>query len=97
MDFPNPNDGKAMQRFWGIINPYHRFLPGGTRILQPLTAALAGNPKVLSWLPDMDAAFAAAKAPAKYTAMSRYPQQHMPVPTRLFSHIHVDLVVPLPS
>jgi hypothetical protein len=45
-----------------MINFYHRFLKGVARILQPLTAALAGNPKVLTWLPNMSAAFATAKS-----------------------------------
>jgi len=45
-----------------MVNFYGRFLPGVARTLQPLTAALAGNPKVLTWLPNMSAAFTAAKA-----------------------------------
>ncbi len=28
MDFLKPNDCKALQRFLGMINFYHRFLPG---------------------------------------------------------------------
>jgi hypothetical protein len=59
LDLPTPNDCKALQRF---LNFYHRFLPEVARILQPLTAALAGNPKVLTSLPTMSTAFAAAKA-----------------------------------
>ena len=45
-----------------MANFYRRFLPGIARTLQPLTAALAGNPKSLTWLPCMSAAFMAAKA-----------------------------------
>jgi len=62
LDFPQPEDIKSLQRFLGMINFYRRFLPGVARTLQPLTAALAGNPKVLPWTPQMDSAFAAAKA-----------------------------------
>ena len=41
----------------------HRcFLPGIAGTLCPLTAALSGNPKVLSWKPDMETAFATPKA-----------------------------------
>jgi hypothetical protein len=28
LDFPKPTDCKAMQRFLGMINFYHCFLPG---------------------------------------------------------------------
>jgi hypothetical protein len=51
-----------MQRFLGMINLYRRFLPGVAGTLRPLTAALSGNPKTLPWTPDMETAFAAAKA-----------------------------------
>jgi hypothetical protein len=61
LDFPRPNDCKALQRFLGMINIYHRFLPGVAGTLRPLTAALSGNPKILPWTPDMETAFAAFK------------------------------------
>jgi hypothetical protein len=51
LDFPIPDDCKALQRFLGMINFYRCFLPEVAKILQPLIAALAGNPKVLTWLP----------------------------------------------
>jgi hypothetical protein len=62
LDFPQPVDCKAMQRFLGMMNFYRRFLPGIAGTLRPLTAALAGNPKDLLWSPAMVTAFAAAKA-----------------------------------
>jgi hypothetical protein len=62
LDFPKPTDCKAMQRFLGMVNFYCRFLPSVTGTLRPLTAALSGNSKVLPWTPDMETAFAAAKA-----------------------------------
>jgi hypothetical protein len=62
LDSPYPTDCKAMQRFLGMINFYRRFLPGVAGTLRPLTAALSGNPKTLPWTPDMETAFAAAKA-----------------------------------
>jgi hypothetical protein len=62
LDFPKPADCKALQRFLSMMNFYHRFLPGIAETLRPLTAALSGNPKVLSWQPAMETAFAATKA-----------------------------------
>jgi cytoskeleton-associated protein 5 len=61
-DFPIPKDFKALQRFLGMANFYRHFLPKIARTLQLLTAALAGNPKSLTWLPCMSAAFTAPKA-----------------------------------
>jgi hypothetical protein len=45
-----------------MMNFYRRFLPGIAGTLRPLTTALSGNPKTLTWKPDMETAFAAAKA-----------------------------------
>ncbi len=61
LDFPKPTDCKSLQRFLGMINFYHHFLPGAAGTLRPLTAALSGNPKTLPWTPDMETAFADAK------------------------------------
>ncbi len=58
LDFPKPTGCKAM----GMINLYRCFLPSIADTLRPLTAALSGNPKTLPWTPDMETAFAAAKA-----------------------------------
>jgi hypothetical protein len=45
-----------------MINFYCRFLPGVAGTLRLLTAALSGKAKTLPWTPDMETAFAAAKA-----------------------------------
>jgi hypothetical protein len=45
-----------------MVNFYRRFLPGVARTLEPLTAALAGNPQSLPWTAALAAAFDAAKA-----------------------------------
>jgi hypothetical protein len=44
-----------------MINFNHHFLSGTARTLQPLTAAQAGNPKVLNWLQIMFTSFAATE------------------------------------
>ena len=53
---PSRSTPKELQRFLGMINFYHRFLPVTANILRPLTEALKGNPKVLSWTAEMQAA-----------------------------------------
>jgi hypothetical protein len=47
LDFPKPTDCKALQRFLGMINFYHRFLPGIAGTHRLLTTVLSGNPTVL--------------------------------------------------
>ena len=60
-DFPQPGDVKGLQCFLGMCNFYRRFLPGMARTMAPLTAALAGNHRKLSWSLTMVSAFQQAK------------------------------------
>ena len=62
-NFPRPEDAAGLQRFLGMINFYHRFVPHVAEILRPLYDALKGKPppKVIDWTPSRDAAFSAAK------------------------------------
>ena len=51
---PPPSTSKELQGFLGMINFYCRFIPASAaRTLRPLTEALKGNPKVLSWTAEM--------------------------------------------
>ena len=59
---PSPSMPMELQRFLGKINFYRRFLLAAANILRPLTEALKGNPKVLSWTAEMQAATTAIKA-----------------------------------
>ena len=59
---PQPQDVRGLQRFLGMINFYRRFLPGVARTLRPLTNALAGNPRAITWSPEMQTAFETAKS-----------------------------------
>jgi cleavage and polyadenylation specificity factor subunit 1 len=61
-EFPPPSEVKQLQQFLGLINFYRRFLPSIARVQKPLTDLLRGSPKLLSWSPAADSAFAAAKA-----------------------------------
>jgi hypothetical protein len=60
-DFPTPTSVKQLQRFLGLLNFYRRFLPNVAGVLRPLTDALRGTPKTLTWTPAMHSAFTAAK------------------------------------
>ena len=59
---PHPQDVRGLQRFLGMINFYRRFLPGIAKTLRPLTDALAGSPRTLTWSPELQTAFQAAKS-----------------------------------
>ena len=59
--FERPRTVKAMQRFLGLVNFYHRFLPRIAAIMRPLTDALAGAPRQLKWTAEMSAAFESTK------------------------------------
>ena len=59
--FPVPADKPALQRFLGMLNFYRKFLRGAARVLAPLTNALKGPGKTLTWTPDLEAAFRHAK------------------------------------
>ena len=45
VNLPTPSDKKALERFLGMMNFYHRFLPGIAKRLAPLTEALKGKSK----------------------------------------------------
>ena len=38
-DFPQPTSRRQLRAFVGLVNFYHRFIPGCARILQPLNTA----------------------------------------------------------
>ena len=75
-NFPAPTCIKSLQRYLGLINFYRRFLPAIAATLKPLTHALAGNPKDLTWTPTMQHAFDAAKS----ALAAAVPLQH-PLPS----------------
>jgi len=60
-DFPTPASKVELQRFLGMINYYHRFVPRIAQVLAPLHEATKGPGKDIIWSADCDAAFRAAK------------------------------------
>jgi len=76
--FPKPTTVKGLQEFNGMINFYHRFVPGAARIMRPLYAALTGKSKVLVWTPQMDAAFDTAKEALATATLLNFPCPEAP-------------------
>ncbi len=67
-----------MQAFLGVVNFYHRFVPATAKILRPLTDLLKGGLKAttaVAWTPEMEKAFADAKAALCKTALLDHSQQ----------------------
>jgi hypothetical protein len=84
---PPPSTIKELQTFLGLINFYRRFLPGAASIVKPLTDSLRGSKsaqEVLTWTPEMEASFKAAKA-----SLSRATWLGHPDPTASLS-LHMD-------
>ena len=59
--FPQPTDKPSLQRFLGMVNFYRKFIRSAARVLAPLTDALKGPGKTISWTPLMSSAFSRAK------------------------------------
>ena len=73
-EFPQPTTQRKLREFLGLINFYHRFIPGAADILHPLNAILVASKdstKTVQWNDNALAAFVAAKeALAKATLLS---------------------------
>ena len=49
VDFPQPRSRRQLRTFLGLINFYHRFIPGCARILDPLNSLLTSTTEHLMW------------------------------------------------
>jgi cleavage and polyadenylation specificity factor subunit 1 len=77
-DHPKPSTVKQLQAFLRVVNFYRRFVPAAAKILQPLMDLLKGGLKAtaaVAWTPDMEKAFADAKAALCKTALLAHSQQ----------------------
>ena len=61
VDFPQPQPRRQLQTFLGLINFYHRFIPGCARILDPLNSLLTSITEHLSWYNTSTQAFIGIK------------------------------------
>lgn len=73
-DFPTPADRKSLERFLGMMNFYHRFIPRLASQLIPLTEALKGKSKQLTWSSECQSAFQSAKELLAKAVMLHHPQ-----------------------
>ncbi len=77
-DFPRPTTQRKLREFLGLINFYHRFLPGCARTLQPLNSLLSGPIKqaktLLTWEGDAITAFNNSKEMLAKATLLHHPK-----------------------
>ena len=71
--FERPRSVKALQPFLGLVNFYRRFLPNIATTMRPLTDALAGAPRQLTWITEMTSAFEQTKQRLATAALLFHP------------------------
>ena len=73
-----PTDRSGLQRFLGMINYYHRFLPHIAEILTPLHAQASGKGQHIEWSADCDTAFQKAKEALSKATLLHHPRSNAP-------------------
>ncbi len=72
-NFAKPKTVKELQRFLGMINFYHRFIPHAAEILQPLYNIIPKRLLLVVWDDNSTAAFTAAKNALSAAVMLHHP------------------------
>ena len=73
-----PKDRTSLQRFLGMINYYHRFLPGIAGILAPLHAQASGKGQNIEWPAECQDAFDRTKDALSSATLLHHPQPDAP-------------------
>lgn len=73
-----PNDRTSLQRFLGMINYYHRFIPHIAETLAPLHAQASGKGQTIVWSDACQTAFEQAKNALKDATLLHHPNVHSP-------------------
>ena len=79
-NFPLPDSQRKLRQFIGLVNFYHRFLPHGAELMQPLHALLTSKPKsqTIVWHDTTLAAFNATKDALANATLLCYPMPNAP-------------------
>ena len=72
-EYPVPQSKQSLQTFLGMINFYHRFMPGLAHKLHPLHIACKGKGQAITWTDDCQQAFVAAKTALSSAALLQHP------------------------
>ena len=73
-NFPIPQNRPTLQRFLGLINYYHRFLPNVAHKLAPLHLAPSGRGKSIEWSQSCKEAFDCAKSALAHATLPHHPR-----------------------
>ena len=80
-NFPQPSTQRKLREFLGLVNFYHRFLPQGAHILQPLNALLSApkdRAKKLMWNDQALTAFNSIKEVLANATLLSHPKSDAP-------------------
>ena len=83
-EFPRPNTQHQLRRFLGLVNFYHRFIPHGAALLQPLHTLLkhtnhsSGSPDSPAWTEDTTAVFNNVKTALASATLLVHPVPNAP-------------------
>lgn len=80
-DFPLPDSQRKLHQFISLVNFYHRFIPRGAELLQPLHALLTNSKQksqAIDWHDKALAAFNATKEALASTTLLCYPMPNAP-------------------
>ena len=75
-EYPVPQSKKDLQSFLGMINFYHRFMPGIAHKLDPLHAACQGKGNAIEWTDRCQESFFAAKAALVSATLLHHPSSY---------------------
>ena len=73
-----PTHRTSLQRFLGMVNHYHRFLPGIADTLAPLNAQASGKGQTIEWSKDYQEVFDKAKTFLSKAVLLHHPQPELP-------------------
>ena len=71
--FPQPQDGKALSEFLGMVNFYHKFVPHAAALMGPLHNMSHVKGRSLQWTEQLQAAFDATKQALAAATLLVYP------------------------
>ena len=77
-EHPVPKDRATLQRFLGLINYYHRFIPQVAGMLAPLHQQASGKGKSITWSDDCQKAFYKVKEALSQVTLLHHPRPDAP-------------------
>ena len=76
VDFPRPVSRRQLRTFLGLINFYHRFIPGCAKIAEPLNALLSVRNEHITWDDCTTQSFLAVKEALASAMLLAHPKPH---------------------